>query len=125
MVAAQWMIDDYFGFDREVTVRPRILVVDHENVGDSATSRPPLLAVDAPSTGDVLADLDARKQIYARSGVRDYWVVDLLKPRLIAFALDDQGQYRTIAKVTGDEPFQATSPFQVRIVLTELLGSVQ
>jgi Uma2 family endonuclease len=120
-------VDDrrLLGFDRDVTVRPRILVVDHENFGDSATSRPPLLAVDAPSTGDVLADLDARKQIYARSGVRDYWVVDLLKPRLIAFALDDQGQYRTIAKVTGDEPFQATSPFQVRIVLTELLGSVQ
>jgi len=49
-------------------------------------------------------------------------VIDPDEPKLFAFELDESGRYQTIAEVTGDKPFEATQPFSVRVVLTELLG---
>lgn len=102
-------------------VRPSIVVapipVDHPYVPSGI----PVLAVDVLYPGDDLPAQEARRQYCARSGVGSYWVVDPFEPSLTAFELDDKGQYLAITKATGDEPFETTSPFPARIVLTEPL----
>ena len=94
--------------------------------GDAFTAKnlpvPPTLAVEVLSPSTALRDLNDKKNKYERFGVPSYWVIDPLEPSLIAFELDESGRYQIIAKVTGDEPFEATQPFPVRVVLTELLG---
>jgi hypothetical protein len=41
---------------------------------------------------------------------------------LKAFQLDAEGVYQEVAKITGDEVFEAERPFPVRIVPRDLLG---
>ena len=60
--------------------------------------------------------------IYERLGVPSFWVIDPLEPRLTVFELGDDGEYDRIAKVTGPEAFDATHPFPVRVVPSELTG---
>lgn len=115
ILAFPWEIESYFDDEAYVHVRPKILVVPLAGRRDG----PPLLAVELVSPNSTL---NAKKQAYARCGVRDYWAVDPLEPSLTAFELDMHGHYHTVANITGDEPFEATRPFPVRIVLTDPLG---
>jgi hypothetical protein len=55
-------------------------------------------------------------------GTPSYWVLDPDVPDLLVLELDTNGQYQEVARVAGDEPFEAHHPFKVRIVPTELLG---
>ncbi|MGH3656585.1 MAG: hypothetical protein ACRDUA_07990 [Micromonosporaceae bacterium] len=41
---------------------------------------------------------------------------------LTGYELDSDGVYQEVAKVAGNEPFQAQLPFPVRIVPADLLG---
>ncbi len=40
----------------------------------------------------------------------------------MAFELDEAGIYHQVTEVKGDDPFEATRPFPVRVVPRELLG---
>lgn len=104
-----------FNVEPEPDVRPDIVVA-------SADQNPPLLVVEVLSWRNNLMDLATRMQTYAQLGVPVYWMIDPIEPMLVAYELDDQGQYRRTAKISGDEPFETTTPFPVRIVLTEPLG---
>jgi Uma2 family endonuclease len=83
---------------------------------------PPSLAVEVLSPSSGMTDLNRKKRVYERFGVPSYWVIDPAERSLVAFELDENNQYQIVAKVAGDEPFEATQPFPVRIVVTELLG---
>jgi Uma2 family endonuclease len=41
-------------------------------------------------------DLDEKKQIYAALGIPEYWVVDVVGARVLAFRLDETGRYHQI-----------------------------
>ncbi|HJP73057.1 MAG TPA: Uma2 family endonuclease [Pseudonocardiaceae bacterium] len=83
---------------------------------------PPSLAVEVISPSSVMNDLNRKKRIYERYGVPNYWVIDPIERSLVAFELDGNGQYQIVAKVAGDEPFEATEPFPIRFAVAELLG---
>ena len=106
----------------EIEVQPDVLVAPLDEVTEKNLPGPPLLAVEVLSPSTAVTDLNKKKRTYQRHGVPNYWVIDPLEPSLIAFELDETGRYQTIAEVVGDKPFEATQPFPVRIVLTELLG---
>jgi Uma2 family endonuclease len=100
-------------------VRPDIVVVAS---ADQSTHSTPLLVVEVLSWRNNLIDLGTRMETYERLGVRSCWMVDPVEPLLVAYELDDQGKYRRTAKASGNEPFETTVPFPVRIVLTEPFG---
>ncbi|MGH3750929.1 MAG: Uma2 family endonuclease, partial [Micromonosporaceae bacterium] len=103
-------------------LQPDVLVGNAEDFTDKLLPTAPVLAVEVLSPSTALSDLTYKKAAYERLGVPSYWVIDPDEPSLIVFELDDDGVYQETAKVAGSEPYQATRPYQVRIVPTELLG---
>ena len=49
-------------------------------------------------------------------------LIDPDVPSLRVLELDPDGRYREVARVVGDEIFEAHQPFPVRVVPRELLG---
>ncbi len=84
----------------------------------------PLLAVEVLSPSTALYDLNTKKAAYERLGVPAYWVVDPQQPGLTVFELDDDGHYRQVAEVKGEDAFEARRPLPVRVVPVELLGTL-
>lgn len=121
ILAVLWEIRTAFNVDPRPDLRPDILVAPAFDPAEQNPG-PPLLAIEVLSWRNNLMGLSTRMQTYERLGVRSFWMVDPVEPLLIAYELDDQGHYRRTAKISGDEPFEATVPFPVRIVLTEPLG---
>lgn len=103
-------------------LQPDVLVGRDQDFTDKLLPTAPVLAVEIFSPSSVLNDLNNKKAAYQRMGVRSYWVIDPEEPSLVAFELDDAGVYRTVAEVKGTDAFEATLPFPVRIVPTDLLG---
>lgn len=106
----------------ETEVQPDVLVAPYEDFTEQNLPVAPMLAVEVLSPSTRIRDLNKKKNKYQRIGVPNYWVIEPLDPSLIAFELDDNGWYQTIAKVAGDDEFEAERPFPVRFTLAELLG---
>jgi Uma2 family endonuclease len=105
-----------------VELQPDILVGHAEDFTDKLLPVAPVLTVEVCSPSSVLNDLNNKKAVYQRLGVRNYWVITPEEPTLTAFELDDAGIYQQVAEVKGAEVFEAEHPFPVRIVPVELLG---
>ncbi|HEV3358914.1 MAG TPA: Uma2 family endonuclease [Pseudonocardiaceae bacterium] len=106
----------------DTEVQPDLLAAPVEAFTKQNLPGPPSLAVEVLSPDSLVIDLSRKKEVYQRFGVPSYWVIDPLEPSLLAFELDENGRYQTVAEVAGDKLFEATTPFPVRFVLTELLG---
>ncbi|MFE2754153.1 Uma2 family endonuclease [Actinosynnema sp. NPDC059335] len=106
-------------------VQPDVLVGRRADFTDKVLPVAPLLAVEvlSPSTG--IRDLTVKKNAYERMGVVSYWVIDPQEPVMAVFELDGEGHYRQVAEVKGEDPFDATLPFPVRVVPAELLGALR
>jgi Uma2 family endonuclease len=102
-------------------VQPDVLAAPKSDFTAKRLPGPPSLAVEVLSPSSSVRELNKKKRTYERFGVPSYWVIDPLEPSLIAFELDETGRYRAMAEVAGDKPFEATRPFPVRIVVTDLL----
>jgi hypothetical protein len=65
-----------------------------------------------------------KKERLRRAHTPAYWVVDPVarraEARLIAWELV-KGEYRQVADAHGEEVFEATAPFPVRVVPAELV----
>lgn len=84
-----------------------------------------MLAVEVLSPSGRLIDLNLKRAAYQRMGTPSYWVLDPDVPDLLVLELDDDGQYQEMARVTGDDVFEAHRPFNARIVPNELLGRLR
>lgn len=104
-------------------LQPDVLVAREEDLTEKLLPAAPVLAVEVLSPSSVINDLNNKKAAYERLGVASYWVVDPQGPTLTAFELKN-GQYRQVAVAKGDEAFDATEPFRVRIVPADLLGTL-
>jgi Uma2 family endonuclease len=67
----------------------------------------PELVVEVLSFGSVKRDKVEKFRLYARFGVREYWILDPIEKYLEAFSLHD-GQFELIGVFTAEETF--TSP---------------
>lgn len=103
-------------------LQPDVLVGRFEDFTENDLPAPPVLVVEVLSPSTALNDLNTKKAAYERLGVPSYWVIDPDGPSMTVFGLDQSGRYAEEAKVAGDEPYEASSPFPVRVVPLELLG---
>ncbi|MFT7837469.1 Uma2 family endonuclease [Saccharothrix sp. BKS2] len=104
-------------------LQPDVLVARDEDLTEKDLPVAPLLAVEVLSPSTALNDLNNKKAAYERMGVPGYWVVDPHELKLIVFELDVRGCYELVAEVKGEDAFEATLPFPVRIVPATLLGT--
>ena len=102
----------------EVTYfEPDIVVALDEEVGRDrlGPEHTPLLLVEVGSWSTRLVDLGTKRLAYETFGVPEYWLVDPDEPSLTVLRLVD-GRYEEVARVTGNEPYDATYPFPVTVV---------
>jgi Uma2 family endonuclease len=101
---------------------PDVAVVRADSFETVFQEAPPALAVEVASPRTRLYDRTRKKDIYESFGIPSYWIVtpDRKRPELTAFELRD-GTYHVAATVSGDEPFDARSPFPVTVTPTALV----
>lgn len=109
---------------RSTELQPDVVVARDEDVVDRLLA-PPVLVVEVLSPSTRLYDISTKKVAYERMGVASYWIIDPREPRMTVFELDDLGRYYRTAEVDGDDAFDAVRPFPVRVVPSELLGSLK
>jgi hypothetical protein len=64
-------------------------------------------------------DLTLKRSRYDAAGCPAYWVLDPDEPSLTAWELRD-GRYVEVASVAGDDTFEASRPFAVRVTPSEI-----
>ena len=80
----------------------------------------PVLAVEILSPSTRRYDQLMKRAAFEDHGVPSYWIVDPETPSLLVLELAG-GVYAEVAHVTGDEVFEATRPFPVRVCPAELV----
>ncbi len=103
------------------SLQPDVMVIREEDYNpDGFQLGTPLLVVEVRSPSTAIYDETTKRSRYESLGVIDYWMVDPAAPSIVALHLAD-GHYVEVGRATGDESFQANSPFPVTIVPSELI----
>jgi Uma2 family endonuclease len=112
--------------DKYNEVQPDVLVARYGDLTEDDLPRAPLLAVEVISPTSRLRDASLKKAVYARLGTPSYWLVDPNpdKPSLTVFELSGR-EYTEAGHVTGDQPWDATRPFPVRVVPADLVRGLR
>jgi Uma2 family endonuclease len=101
-------------------LQPDVVVIDADQALEPRLTRTPLLVVEVLSPSSRSQDLGSKLLAYAKAGVPAYWVIDPEPPvELRAFHLEGT-EYQAVARVAGDEGFEAMVPFPVTIVPSAL-----
>lgn len=99
--------------------QPDVLVVVDGPLDVPRIEGPPLLVVEVLSKSTRSRDLIGKRAAYQDAGVPSYWLVDTKVPSLTVLELVD-GSYREQV-VSGEQGYDATAPFSVRIVPADLV----
>jgi Uma2 family endonuclease len=110
---------------RRTELRPDLMVARYVDLVRDGLTAAPLLAVEVRSPGSELLDRSLKRAVYARHRVRSYWLVDPEEPSLTALELDEDGDYGTVAEVTGREWFSARLPFPVSVRPLDLVAGLR
>lgn len=113
------------GLADDTELQPDIVVARLADLTDKDLPAAPSLAVEVLSHSTKLIDLNVKKERLRRAGTPGYWVVDpVARPaaaRLIAWQLAEDGEFKQVADVVGDEPFEPDLPFPVRVAPADLV----
>lgn len=101
-------------------LRPDLQVAWEDDIEGELVLDAPLLVVEVLDPATAINDRNNKKAAYERMGVQHYWLLDPARPSLVVYELADR--YRKVAEVCAEEEFETSTPFPVRVVLTELLG---
>ena len=104
----------------DTEMQPDILVGRRADFTEKELPTAPLLAVEVLSPSTRSFDLHAKRERYERAGTPAYWVFDPKAARLIAWELRG-GAFVQVADVSGDEAFETTVPFAIRVVPSALV----
>ena len=104
---------------RVSSVQPDVLVVRRDAIGPENVRSGVMLAVEVASPSTRKKDRLLKHALYAESGVPSYWIVDPATPSVTVWQLDGD-EYGEPVVVTGEEPYEAASPFPVRVVPADL-----
>lgn len=102
-------------FSRTRLLQPDLIVFDREQLRGPKADGLPALAVEVLSPSTRATDLTLKRHVLEQAGVASYWLLDPDVPCLTVLELDD-GAYREVAVVRGEEAYDATLPFPVRVV---------
>jgi Uma2 family endonuclease len=107
-------------FSRTRLLQPDIVVLHEEQLRGRKVVGIPLLAVEVLSASTRATDSTLKRHVLEQAGVPSYWLLDPEAPSVTELELVD-GSYREVVTVQGEEGFDATQPFPVRIVPAELI----
>jgi Uma2 family endonuclease len=110
--------------EKTSVVVPDLLFVSQERLGivtDRGVEGAPDLIVEILSPGTASRDRLDKAQLYARHGVRHYWLADPDARTIEAFELDE-GRYRRAVHLTGDAAFTPSMFPGLTISLRSLWG---
>jgi len=103
--------------DEATYVEPDILVRPYDILPSDVRGGDVLLAVEISDT-TLRYDLNLKAQIYARFGVRHYWVLDAEKERLFAHSQPTEAGYAEVAELGPEAvltlPFEPALSFTLR-----------
>lgn len=111
--------------DMSNEVQPDVLVARFDELTDKNLPAAPVLAVEVLSRSGRLIDLNLKRAAYERMGTPSYWVLDPDVPDLLVLELNAEDRYVEVARVAGDEVFEAHRPFPVRVAPSKLLGRLR
>lgn len=103
----------------ERSLQPDVLVCGPGDTNPRHAERPLLLAVEILSPSSRMLDLLLKRGVYEQAGVQSYWILDPDKESLTVLELVD-GAYVERDVVHGQDVFDASLPFPVRIVPADL-----
>lgn len=113
------------GLADDTELQPDILVARRDLLTDRDLPAPPVLAVEVLASSSRLIDLNVKRKRYERSGTRSFWAVDPVaqpaEAQLVAWELAQDGLYRQVADVTGEEEFAAKLPYPVSVIPAALV----
>jgi Uma2 family endonuclease len=100
----------------DTAVQPDVIVTRFADLRYKNLPVPPLLAVEIRSPSTALIDRNLKRATYERFGIASYWLVDPdpERPTVTVLELDD-GRYVQRADLVGEESYDATQPFDIRI----------
>lgn len=122
--------DGHWRQSRSTLLIPDVLVTRFEALreieGGKYLLDPPLLAVEVLSPSTRRFDRLTKLSVYEDAGVASYWLVDPDpdEPSLTFLELSD-GRYVETAKVTGEQTWTATLPFELTIRPGDLLADLR
>lgn len=105
----------------DTVLQPDLLVARQADLTERNLPTAPVLAIEVLSPSTRLIDLNLKRARYEAAGCASYWVVDPVEPSLIAWDLR-AGAYAEVAHVRGDELFEASQPFPVRVTPSALVS---
>lgn len=82
-----------------------------------------ILLIIEVSDSSLSHDRDTKGSAYARAGLREYWIIDLAHGVLLVHRDPNNGQYRTIERLTRDDSIILVSFPDVTIAVSDVLGS--
>ena len=98
-------------------LQPDLLVLPKDR---SLPDRRPLLVVEVLSPSTCAVDRTLKRLVFQDGGIPSYWLIDPLLPSLTVLELVD-GAYLEVAVVTGEQSYDAATPFPVRVVPADLV----
>ena len=104
----------------DTVLEPDLLVAPKVDFTDRDLPKAPLLAVEVLSRSTRRFDPTLKRKIFEEAGCPAYWVVDPDTPSLTVWEMRD-GAYAQVAMVTGAEPANLTSPYDVQVVPADLI----
>jgi len=104
-------IDVYL--DDENVVQPDILFISKERlgiIGEKNIQDPPCLVIEILSEGTAYRDLVQKKRLYAKFGVKEYWIVDPGEELIEVYTLkEDSNTYTLLSTYTKEDTL--SSPY--------------
>ncbi|MBI5554425.1 MAG: Uma2 family endonuclease, partial [Elusimicrobia bacterium] len=105
--------------DEENVVQPDLLFISKERqeiIGEKNIQGAPDLVVEIVSEGNAYRDTIQKKRLYARFGVREYWIVAPGEEMIEVYRLDNQGHQLSRTYFHDDTPeSQILKDFKVEL----------
>jgi Uma2 family endonuclease len=91
-------------------VEPDLLFVAHDQdiVTEKNVQGPPALVVEVGSPSTRRLDQHLKRELFARTGVREYWIIDPDKHSIAVHRRDDAGELVQAFELTADTPSLTT-----------------
>lgn len=95
---------------------PDLVVLDQQ-VEEDYIDVPPLLAVEVVSASSVIRDSHTKRAEYSAFGIPSYWIINPLADKVALSEMRlENGVYRDVTQVYGEDVFETEHPFPVRLV---------
>lgn len=104
----------------DTELQPDLLVAARDQFTRKELPGAPLLAIEVLSPSTRRVDQLLKRDRLQQAGCASYWLVDPDEPSLLALELRD-GTYVEVARVSGNEVWQAQRPFPLTLVPNLLL----